>query len=64
MLILLVILCALTYAIYLIGSGYLIPKLGTWYYTALALSAASIAILIHHLALYQCLLRLLLAAEL
>ena len=49
----LVILCSLTYAIYLIGSGYLIPKLGTWYYTALALSAASIAILIHHLALYQ-----------
>lgn len=49
----LVMLCALTYAIYLVGSGHLLPKLGTWRYTSLAMSAACVAILIHHFIAYR-----------
>ena len=39
---------ALTYAIYLIGSGSLLPRLGTWRYTSMAMMAACAAVLIHH----------------
>lgn len=49
----LVFLCAIAYAFYLIGSGELIPKMGAIRFTALALSFSSIAILLHHLLLYQ-----------
>lgn len=44
----LIFLAALTYAGYLIGSGHLLPRLGTWQYTSLAMSAAAVAVLIHH----------------
>ncbi|GAB5553984.1 MAG: DMT family transporter [Saprospiraceae bacterium] len=49
----LVFLCAIAYAFYLIGSGELIPKMGAIRFTALALSFSSIAILLHHLLVYQ-----------
>jgi drug/metabolite transporter (DMT)-like permease len=39
---------ALAYAIYLIGSGRLLPYMGSWRYTSLAMIASSTAILIHH----------------
>ncbi len=44
----LIFLAALTYAGYLIGSGQLLPRLGTWQYTSLAMSAAAVAVLAHH----------------
>lgn len=41
-------LAALSYAIYLIGSGQLLPKLGTWLFTSLAISVAGVVIILHH----------------
>ena len=49
----LVFLSALTYAIYLIGSGELLPRLGTWRFTAAALIVAASSVLIHHGLLYK-----------
>jgi drug/metabolite transporter (DMT)-like permease len=40
--------CAITYAVYLTGSGYLIPKIGAMRYTAFALIAAACAVFIHY----------------
>lgn len=44
---LLIFLSALTYAIYLIGSGKMIPKVGTMRFTAYAMSFSALAIIIH-----------------
>ncbi|MCB9082315.1 MAG: EamA family transporter [Lewinellaceae bacterium] len=44
----LIFLCSLTYAIYLMGSGTLIPRLGTLRYTSLAMSIACVGVLTHH----------------
>ncbi len=44
---------ALAYAIYLIGSGRLLPRLGTLRYTSLAMTFAAISILVHHGILYH-----------
>ncbi len=44
---------ALAYALYLLGGSRLIPRLGTQRFTALALIAASVAILLHHGIIYQ-----------
>lgn len=44
---------ALAFAIYLIGSGEYLPKLGTLRYNSLTMSIACIAILIHHAIQYQ-----------
>lgn len=44
---LLIFLSALTYAIYLIGSGKMIPKVGTMRFTAYAMSFSAFAIIIH-----------------
>lgn len=49
----LIFLCALTYAFYLIGSGELIPKLGTIRYTSLAMTMACLAVLLHNLIEHQ-----------
>lgn len=49
----LVFLCAICYAFYLLGSGDLIPRLGTVRFTSLALMVSSLAILLHHLIVYQ-----------
>jgi len=45
----LIIASALCYAIYLVGSGRLLPKLGTWLFTSFALSVSSAAVIIHYL---------------
>jgi drug/metabolite transporter (DMT)-like permease len=42
-----ILLSALTYAVYLMGSGKIIPKLGAQRYTAYALAISSIAVFIH-----------------
>jgi drug/metabolite transporter (DMT)-like permease len=41
--------CALTYALYLLGAGRMVPKLGSQRFTALALLAATVAVLVHAL---------------
>jgi drug/metabolite transporter (DMT)-like permease len=43
----LIFLSALTYAIYLVGSGELIPKLGVWVFTSYAMIVSSICVAIH-----------------
>lgn len=50
---LLVFLCSICYAFYLLGSGELIPRLGTIRFTTMALTASSITVLLHHLIFYQ-----------
>lgn len=44
---------ALAYAIYLIGSGEYLPKLGTLRFTSITMSVACVAILLHHAVQYQ-----------
>jgi drug/metabolite transporter (DMT)-like permease len=41
--------CALTYALYLLGAGRMVPKLGSQRFTALALLAATGAVFVHAL---------------
>lgn len=43
-----VFLSALTYAIYLVGSGNLIPKFGAMYYTSCAMLVSTVATTLHH----------------
>lgn len=45
----LVFLCAITYSLYLTGSGMLIPKIGAMRYTAFALITAAFAVFFHYL---------------
>jgi drug/metabolite transporter (DMT)-like permease len=45
----LIFLCAIAYAIYVFGSGMLIPKIGAAKFTSLAMIASTIAILAHYL---------------
>ena len=44
----LIFVAALAYAVYLVGSGSMLPRIGTLRYTSLAMSAACIAVLVHH----------------
>lgn len=44
----LVFLSAVSYAVYLLGTASLLPKLGTLRYTSLAISVAGVAIILHH----------------
>ncbi|MFN8415993.1 MAG: DMT family transporter [Cytophagaceae bacterium] len=43
----LIFLCAITYALYLVGSGQLIPKIGAQRYTAYAMLSSTLAIFLH-----------------
>jgi len=43
-----VFMCALVFAFYLIGGGNIIPKLGTWRFTSLAMIAATLVAVLHH----------------
>ena len=45
----LVFLSALCYAIYVVGSGELIPKLGVWVFTSCAMIVSTVCIVAHHL---------------
>lgn len=49
----LIFLSALTYAIYLIGSGRLLPRVGTMRFTSYAMTAACGAVLLHHGLVHQ-----------
>lgn len=44
---------AITYAIFISGSGWFIPKFGTQRFTSLTMSAAAIAVFIHYIIEYQ-----------
>ena len=44
-----ILLCAITYAFYLVGSGKIIPKIGAPQFTSLSMLAASLGIFIHYL---------------
>ena len=44
----LVFLSALTYSIYVVGSGQLIPKLGVWVFTSCAMIVSTFCIVVHH----------------
>lgn len=41
--------CAITYAIYFVGSGQLLPKIGTWLYTSYVLTVSCVAVILHYL---------------
>ncbi len=43
-----ILLCAITYAFYLVGSGKIIPKIGAPQFTSLSMLAASLGIFIHY----------------
>ena len=45
----LVFLSAICYAIYVVGSGELIPKLGVWVFTSCAMIVSTVCIVAHHL---------------
>ena len=49
----LIFLSATTYAIYLVGSGELIPKLGVWVFTCYAMIVSSICVCVHFLLTVQ-----------
>lgn len=49
----LIFLSALAYAVYLLGTASLLPRLGTLRYTSLAISVAGFAIILHHGLLFQ-----------
>ena len=51
--VLFIFLCALTYASFIVGSGQLVPRLGTTAFTAIAMTAAGFTILLHHAIQYQ-----------
>ena len=40
--------CAIAYAIYLVGSGRIIPRLGTWRYTSYVLIVACVFVILHY----------------
>jgi drug/metabolite transporter (DMT)-like permease len=44
-----ILLCAITYAFYLVGSGKIIPKIGAPQFTSLSMLAASVGIFIHYI---------------
>lgn len=44
----LVFMAAITFAVYIVGSGQLLPRLGTWLFTSLAMMAASFAVIMHN----------------
>jgi drug/metabolite transporter (DMT)-like permease len=48
-----ILLCAVTFAFYLVGSGKIIPKIGAPQFTSLSMLAASVGIFIHYLVTHQ-----------
>jgi drug/metabolite transporter (DMT)-like permease len=48
-----ILLCAITFAFYLVGSGKIIPKIGAPQFTSLSMLAASLGIFIHYLVTHQ-----------
>ena len=48
-----ILLCAITFAFYLVGSGKIIPKIGAPQFTSLSMLAASVGIFIHYFITHQ-----------
>jgi drug/metabolite transporter (DMT)-like permease len=48
-----ILLCAVTFAFYLVGSGKIIPKIGAPQFTSLSMLAASVGIFIHYFVTHQ-----------
>jgi drug/metabolite transporter (DMT)-like permease len=48
-----ILLCAITFAFYLVGSGKIIPKIGAPQFTSLSMMAASVGIFIHYFITHQ-----------
>lgn len=48
-----ILLCAITFAFYLVGSGKIIPKIGAPQFTSLSMLAASVGIFIHYLVTHR-----------
>ena len=48
-----ILLCAITFAFYLVGSGKVIPKIGAPQFTSLSMLAASVGIFIHYFVTHQ-----------
>ncbi len=48
-----ILLCAITFALYLVGSGKIIPKIGAPQFTSLSMLAASLGIFIHYWVTHQ-----------
>lgn len=41
--------CAVLFAVYMVGSGQILPRLGTWLFTSYALTISSIAVILHYI---------------
>ena len=46
---LLIVACAVLFAIYMVGSGQILPRLGTWRFTSYALTISSVAVILHYI---------------
>ncbi len=44
----LIFLSAFSFSVYFIGSGQMLPRIGTWRFTSYAMSAAALAVILHH----------------
>ena len=44
----LIILCSIFFAVYMVGSGQILPRIGTWRFTSYALTISSVAVIIHY----------------
>ncbi|MFK7951123.1 MAG: DMT family transporter [Saprospiraceae bacterium] len=46
---LLIVACAVLFAVYMVGSGQILPRLGTWRFTSYALTISSVAVILHYI---------------
>ena len=44
----LIVLCSIFFAIYMVGSGQILPRIGTWRFTSYALTISSVAVIVHY----------------
>ena len=44
----LIVLCSIFFAVYMVGSGQILPRIGTWRFTSYALTISSVAVIIHY----------------
>lgn len=46
---LLIVACSVLFAVYMVGSGQILPRLGTWRFTSYALTISSVAVIVHYI---------------
>lgn len=46
---LLIVACAFLFAVYMVGSGQILPRIGTWRFTSYALMISSVAVILHYI---------------